>query len=93
MSELYREILEIEALLCEAEQDIESIKWDEQHPDYPESLLRLMGCIARSSWVAGDYQNSQLADVLAHIQDANLDEIKHALTRLNRSSNNGCPHK
>lgn len=85
MSDLYHEIVEIEALLSRAEQDVGLIRWDAHHPDYPDSLVELMSRIARSGWVAGGYPKYLLADVLAHVDVAGLDEIRCAMTGLNRS--------
>lgn len=85
MSDLHREIVEIEELLCRSEQDVSSIRWGTHHPEYPDSLLELMRSIAQSGWVVGDYQKYKVDEVLAHVEAAGFDEIRGAITRLNRS--------
>lgn len=85
MTALHREILEIEGLLAEAEIDSINITWERHHPAYPESLEKLMSTIARSGWVIGHYQQHELANVLARVEKAGLEEVRCAITRLNRS--------
>ncbi len=85
MNELYKQIIEIEKLLNKTQGECLNIVWEKHHPDYPQSLHDLMSYIARSKWIYSEYRKHKIKDVIANAENANIEQVRCAITWLNRS--------
>lgn len=85
MSEIKEQVLEIERLFDLATPECIDIKWTGHHPEYPESLDKLMMYMAKSSLMVGSYKDHSFRQVVENLEDADLYQIKCALTFAQRS--------
>ncbi|MBF0197351.1 MAG: hypothetical protein HQL32_06555 [Planctomycetes bacterium] len=84
-SMLYTEAQAMEEYLSGANEVVSQITWEDHHPYYPKQIEDLMLFIAKSSWVFGDYRKHKLPEVMGKVESANIEQVKCALTTINRS--------
>jgi hypothetical protein len=84
-SMLYAQAQAMQEYLIGANVVVPQITWEDYHPYYPKQIEDLMHFIAKSNWVYSDYSKHKLSEVMGRIESANIEQIKCALTTINRS--------
>lgn len=76
------DLVQLEQNYLAALDSISEIKWTEEFPDYPESIVHFMCYILGSSWVDRDYTPQPAHAALPPSEPSTVADIQSSLTAL-----------
>ena len=84
MQPTFADLERLEAFLQAAMSALGDIRWDDMYPEYPEAVSALMEYIAVSPWCDFDYDPQDAERILGHMENANMEEVRSAITAMCR---------